>query len=236
TGAATFNTANVSTANLVTANSNTLADGTNGGLASNYSLASGQTVASTITKKALTASGISANNKVNDSTPTATLSGAAALLSAEAPGSGSTSDGRAYTSDTVNLIGTGSGLFANAIVGNAKAVTVSGFSLGGLDAANYSVVQPTGLTADITALPVAPVATISVQNLITQLTPNVPSLAGTRAGAGNSSTTTTMVPSSSTNVTTSTGNLGSPVLITNGGILLPANLPNLNEEKVLLDE
>ncbi len=60
-GAATFNAKDVTTANLVTANSNTLEDGT--GLASNYSLATGQTVASAITTKALTAT-IAAASKV----------------------------------------------------------------------------------------------------------------------------------------------------------------------------
>ena len=54
TGAATFNTKDVSTANLVTATSNTLADGANGGLASNYSLTTGQTVAANITPASLT--------------------------------------------------------------------------------------------------------------------------------------------------------------------------------------
>ena len=53
--AATFNSKDVLTANLVTANSNLLADGLNGGLASNYSLVTGQTVAANITPAALTA-------------------------------------------------------------------------------------------------------------------------------------------------------------------------------------
>jgi len=44
----------VLTANLVTANSNVLADGLNGGLASNYSLVTGQTVAANITPKPAT--------------------------------------------------------------------------------------------------------------------------------------------------------------------------------------
>ena len=48
TGAATFNTKDVVTANLVTVNSTTLADGTNGGLARNYTLGTGQTVAAFI--------------------------------------------------------------------------------------------------------------------------------------------------------------------------------------------
>jgi hypothetical protein len=214
TGAATFNTANVATANQVTANSNTLANGTNGGLATNYSLATGQTVASTITAKALTLNGISANNKAYDSTPTATLSGIAVLLPSEAPGSGSTLDGRAYTRDDVNLISIGNGLFANADYGNAKAVTVSGFNIEGPDAANYRVVQPTGLTANITA---------------SSVVPSVPIL------ALNVSTTVTVIPSSSTNVMMNIGNQGSTLQIVTGGILLPGsaltNMIDQNEDQ-----
>lgn len=72
--------------------------------------------------------------------PTATLSGTVALLATGAAGSGSASDGRAYTGDAVNLTGTSSGP----------------------DAGNYSVVQPTGLMADITALPAPPVVVLPV--------------------------------------------------------------------------
>src|SRR5205085_5894964 len=36
-------------------------------------------------------------------------------------------------------------------VGTAKPVSVTGVTLGGADAGNYTVSQPTGLTADITA-------------------------------------------------------------------------------------
>jgi len=39
--------------------------------------------------------------------------------------------------------------FANKNVGNGKAVTVSGVTLSGGDAGNYSVSQPSGLMADI---------------------------------------------------------------------------------------
>jgi hypothetical protein len=143
----------------VTTTGVTVNDG-NGG--ANYAIAYTDNTASTITAKAITASGITANDKVFDSTRAATLSGTAVLLGTGAPGSGTTSDGRAYSGDNVNLSGSASGLCANANVGSAKAVTVSGFSLSGLNAANYSVVQPTGLTASITALPVVPSVVPSV--------------------------------------------------------------------------
>src|SRR5256886_11038682 len=41
--------------------------------------------------------------------------------------------------------------FADKNVGNGKAVTVTGVTLSGADAGNYTVSQPTGLTANITA-------------------------------------------------------------------------------------
>ncbi len=52
--------------------------------------------------------------------------------------------------DAVTVGGTGSGTFANKNVGNGKAVTVTGYTLVGADASNYTVVQPTAVTANIT--------------------------------------------------------------------------------------
>src|SRR6185369_13296277 len=84
TGNATFNSKDVLAANLVTVNSTALANGLNGGLASNYSLAAGQSVADTITAKALTAS-VAAPSKVYDGNVTAapTLSISAGLVGTE---------------------------------------------------------------------------------------------------------------------------------------------------------
>jgi hypothetical protein len=64
TGTANFNSKNVVAAKLVTVDSVTLSDGTNGGLASNYSLAPGQTTAALITPAPLTVSDISASSAV----------------------------------------------------------------------------------------------------------------------------------------------------------------------------
>ncbi|NKR04446.1 filamentous hemagglutinin, partial len=47
------------------------------------------------------------------------------------------------------LAGSGIGAFATKDAGTNKAVTASGYTLTGADAANYSIVQPTGLTATI---------------------------------------------------------------------------------------
>ena len=63
TVASTFNNKNVGTAKTVTVNSITLADGTNGGLAANYSISAGQSTTANVTTKSLTVSGITASNK-----------------------------------------------------------------------------------------------------------------------------------------------------------------------------
>jgi hypothetical protein len=47
------------------------------------------------------------------------------------------------------LVGAGSAVVADKNVANKKAVTVSGYSLSGSDSANYTLVQPTALTSDI---------------------------------------------------------------------------------------
>ena len=57
----------------------------------------------------------------------------------------------ALGTDRVTLTGTPTATFADKHVGTGKSVTVAGFTLSGDDAANYSVVQPAGLTGTITA-------------------------------------------------------------------------------------
>ncbi|WP_229255188.1 beta strand repeat-containing protein, partial [Duganella phyllosphaerae] len=53
------------------------------------------------------------------------------------------------SSDIVAVTGTGVGSFADANAGVGKAVTVTGYTLGGTDAGNYNLVQPAGVTATI---------------------------------------------------------------------------------------
>ena len=69
----TFNNKNVGTGKTVTVNSISLADGTNGGLAANYSISPGQTSTANVTAKALTVSGITASNKIYDGNTVATI-------------------------------------------------------------------------------------------------------------------------------------------------------------------
>ena len=124
-----------------------------GATAGNYSL-TGLTGAVTITSKPLAVSGLTASTKIYDGTPTANLSGSAALLPAESAGSGSAIDGKPHTGDIVTLGGTATASFADKYVGAGKPVTVSGFTLAGAQAADYSLTPPAGLTASVSALPV----------------------------------------------------------------------------------
>jgi hypothetical protein len=134
TGAAgTFDTANVGTNKTVTVSGLTLT----GADAGNYSLTQPTTTAD-ITAKALTVSGITADNKVYDGNTTATLNTGSAVLVG------------VVGSDDVTLDVSGAvGTFDTAAVGTGKTVTVSGLTLSGADAGNYSLTQPT-TTADIT--------------------------------------------------------------------------------------
>lgn len=108
-------------------------------LLSNYVLPTQATGPGTITKAQLTILNASALSKVYDTTATAQINTSGAALFG------------AVTGDAVTLQTAGAtGLFATPNVGNGIAVTVSGFALSGADLANYNLIQPTGLTANIT--------------------------------------------------------------------------------------
>ena len=151
TGTASFNSKDVLTANLVTVNSTALVDGRNGGLASNYSLAAGQTAAASITAKALSVT-VTATNKVYDGSTTAapTLSISAGLVGLE----------------TVSATGTAS--FNSKDVLAANLVTVSSTALAngsnaGL-ASNYSLAAGQTVAASITTK--ALIATVTAPNKV----------------------------------------------------------------------
>ncbi|MEY3084948.1 MAG: hypothetical protein RL037_1128, partial [Bacteroidota bacterium] len=128
--AGTYADWNVGTGKTATI-SYTLGNGTNGGLVANYSLAN--TIATgDITAKALTVSSPAVTSKTYDGTTTATITGTLSGV---------------ISPDAVTLVGTGT--FASANVGTGISVT-STSTLGGADAGNYSLTQPTGLSGDIT--------------------------------------------------------------------------------------
>jgi len=105
--------------------------------AGNYVVTQPTGVTATINKADLVLSGISAADKTYDATTTATLNTANVAYSGMMAG------------DSLTLAGQGAGHFASKDAGANKAVSVSGFSLGGADAGNYAVTQPTGLSATI---------------------------------------------------------------------------------------
>jgi len=95
------------------------------------------TVSSSVAPKALTVSGLTADNKVFDSTAIASLSGTPVLNGIEG-------------ADVVTLTGTVQAEFSAVNAANGISVSVSGYSLTGADAANYNLSAITGLSANIT--------------------------------------------------------------------------------------
>ncbi|GLQ95029.1 hypothetical protein GCM10007901_39820 [Dyella acidisoli] len=134
----TFAQSNVGNGIGVTANGFSIS----GSAASNYLLQPITGLAANITPKALTISGVTATDKVYDGTTSDTLNAGSATLNG------------VLGSDNVTLTSSGAGgTFSTANVGNNLDVAIGGFALGGAQAGNYTVVQPSGLTANITPRP-----------------------------------------------------------------------------------
>jgi hypothetical protein len=129
---ASFPNKNVGTAKAVTVTGVALS----GGDAGNYTVSQPSGLTANITARTLTVNGLSASNKVYNGTAAAALTGTPALVGV-------------VSGDAVSLTGTPAGAFDNKNVGNGKPVGVSGLSLTGTGASNYSLTQPT-LAANIT--------------------------------------------------------------------------------------
>jgi hypothetical protein len=136
---------NAGTAKPVAVSGLTLA----GADAGNYQLLTQPGLAADISAALLAVTGLQAQNKIYDAGLAAPLTGTALI----APLGG----------DVVALAGTATGQFADKNVGTAKAVTVSGLTLTGADAGNYTLQAPAGLAADITplALPVTGLSAVA---------------------------------------------------------------------------
>jgi hypothetical protein len=146
TAAGAFANQNVGTNKIVSVSGQTLT----GGSATNYTLTEPVTTAN-ITRKGLTVTGIAADDKVYDTTTSATIHTGGATLVGKISG------------DDVNLnTGSASGVFADANVGSGKTVSISGLTISGGDAGNYSLSQPTA-SASITPASSAS-ALVSSQN------------------------------------------------------------------------
>ena len=140
TPSASFATATVANTKAVTISGYTVPS-------SNYSITQPSATAN-ITAAPLTITGISVNNKVYDGTTNASLSGTAAY------------SGLASVDNGAAVLGTASASFATTAVENTKAVTISGYLV---PSTNYSITQPTGLTANIYPV-VSTFATIGSSN------------------------------------------------------------------------
>ncbi|MES3017150.1 MAG: YDG domain-containing protein, partial [Bacteroidota bacterium] len=127
------------------------------------------TISSDVTAKALTITGITISDKVYNATTSATIAGTAALSGV-------------VNGDDVTLGGTGAAVFTTAVVGTGKAVNVTGYTLGGAAAGNYSLTQPTGLTANVTAKPLT-ITGITINDKVYDATTSA-TIAGTAALSG----------------------------------------------------
>ena len=135
----TYDTKTVGSGKLLTP-TGSVNDG-NGG--NNYTITFAPASTGTITALGLTISGATAVGKVYDGLLTTTMDGAPALVGV-------------ISGDSVSLnSASATATFADKHVGPSKPVTVSGYALvAGGDSANYTLAQPTGLSAAISAKPI----------------------------------------------------------------------------------
>ncbi len=153
---AAFGDKNVGTGKTLSSVQFSLADGSNGGLASNYVFnAPDVSYRADITPLLISISGLAAANKVYDASTGASITGNARVTP--------------LAGDQLTLSGTGAGQFSDKNVGTAKSVALTGLSLGGADAGNY-ILQPVSLQADITPAPLLYVADATTRIVGTALT------------------------------------------------------------------
>lgn len=132
-----FANANVGVGKTVTISGLTIS----GAEATNYFLTQPTTTAS-ITAKELTVTGITANNKVYNGTTVATLNKAGATLVGVISGD-------TVTLSTTNAVGT----FASSEVGADIVVTITGLTISGTPATNYSLTQPSTTASILNPVP-----------------------------------------------------------------------------------
>ncbi len=107
--------------------------------AGNYTLGDASMATATITPRGLVSSGITGIDRVYDGTTSVTLNTSAMALSG------------AITGDDVGLVtGSAVGRLADKNVGAAKPVAISGLTLGGADANNYTLTDASTATATVT--------------------------------------------------------------------------------------
>jgi hypothetical protein len=138
TGSTSFADKNVGTGKAVSITGINLVNGRNGGLASNYAVPTTATSTADITPATLRIAGVIAEGKVYDGTTIADLNTQAAVLTG------------VIGSDNVR-VGSITGTFQTKDVGVNKPIGAGTVVLTGNDSIDYTLVQPTGLTASITS-------------------------------------------------------------------------------------
>jgi hypothetical protein len=134
-GAATFDTTAQGTGKAVTLSGASLG----GAKALNYALTAVNPTTAAITGRTVTVTGLAAAGRVYNGLRSVAVGGAAALSGA-------------VNGDDVTIAGSPGGLLDSAGVGSGKAVTLTGLSLGGGAAGNYTLQTPV-LTVEITKAP-----------------------------------------------------------------------------------
>ncbi len=178
----------------------------------------------TVAKKPVTVSSISANNKVYDGSTSATLNTTNAAF------------GGILTGDTLTVTATGT--FADANVGTDKAVTISGWTLGGASKDNYKVAESgnqTNAKADITARAITIKADdqrVEIGKSIAEGVDNVSVTVGSLADGQRISSV--KLTSTSTNALTESGKISvSEAVIVSGSTETTANYDITYEEGVM---
>lgn len=204
----TFASAGVGTGIAITPASDFTISGSH---ASNYTLTQPTGISANIIEKGLMISGLTATDKEYDGHRNVTVTGTAAYAGLE-------------NGEIFSVLGTPTYLFGDALVGNAKPITTTGFLP---PSANYSVSQP-NLTASITAKTLTITATGPIMTTGTALTTGISSSNFTATGtiSGESVTSVTLTPDAaglSSSSTSGTSYSVTPSLATGTGGFLASN-------------
>ncbi len=137
---ATFSQKNAGNNISVTINTDniTLSGDDSGNYSLKVNVPSSGSYSANITPRTISVAGISVANKVYDGTVDATVSGTPTITNII------DGDNVSLNSSSVSVV------FNNKNAGQNKLISVSGYNLSGSDKSNYTLVQPSGITADIT--------------------------------------------------------------------------------------
>jgi gliding motility-associated-like protein len=160
-----------------------------------------------ITKASLSVTGVTANSRPYNGTTGATLNTSAAALAG------------VFGTDVVSLIKTGaSGIFQTKNAGTGIPVTITGFTLGGTDAVNYNLTQPSS-TADITRA-VLTISGVTANNKIYDGTTAATLNTGSAALVGVISGDAVTLNSSGATGTFNDKNIGTGKIVTTTGFII----------------